>query len=66
MDIAAVQSRFARTGRLTRIDLKLAPGVAPAAARTALQAILPAGVLIEAPEQQPARQPTCRAPTGSI
>jgi len=49
MDIAAVQSRFAWTGRLTRIDLKLAPGVAPAAARSALQAILPAGVLIEAP-----------------
>ncbi|MBL8420476.1 MAG: ABC transporter permease [Dechloromonas sp.] len=50
MDIAAVQSLFARIGRLTRIDLKLAEGVAPAAARSALQAILPAGVLIEAPE----------------
>ena len=50
MDIAAVQSHFARIGRLTRIDLKLAEGVAPAAARSALQVILPAGVLIEAPE----------------
>lgn len=50
MDIAAVQSHFARIGRLTRIDLKLAEGVAPAAAGSALQAILPAGVLIEAPE----------------
>ena len=50
MDIAAVQSHFARIGRLTRIDLKLAEGVTPAAARSALQAILPAGVLIEAPE----------------
>ena len=50
MDIAAVQARFARLGRLTRIDLRLAEGVAPEAARAALQAILPAGVLIEAPE----------------
>ena len=50
MDIAAVQSLFARIGRLTRIDLQLAEGVAPDAARSALQAILPAGVLIEAPE----------------
>lgn len=50
MDIAAVQSHFARIGRLTRIDLRLAEGVTPAAARAALQAILPAGVLIEAPE----------------
>jgi len=49
MDIAAVQARFARLGRLTRIDLRLAEGVAPEAARASLQAILPAGVLIEAP-----------------
>ncbi|HSG23263.1 MAG TPA: ABC transporter permease, partial [Azonexus sp.] len=50
MDIAAVQSHFGKIGRLSRIDLKLVEGVAPAAARSALQAILPAGVLIEAPE----------------
>ncbi len=50
MDIAAVQRHFARLGRLTRIDLRLAEGVEPQAARTALQAIAPAGVLIEAPE----------------
>ncbi|MDP2882240.1 MAG: FtsX-like permease family protein [Azonexus sp.] len=50
MDIAAVQARFARLGRLTRIDLRLAEGVAPAAARTALQAVLPVGVLIETPQ----------------
>ena len=50
MDIAAVQARFAKLGRLTRIDLRLAEGVAPEAARLGLQAILPAGVLIEAPE----------------
>jgi putative ABC transport system permease protein len=50
MDIAAVQSHFAKLGRLTRIDLKLAEGVTPDQARPALQAILPAGVLIEVPE----------------
>ena len=50
MDIAAVQSRFGKLGRLTRIDLRLAGGVPPEAARSALQALLPAGVLIEAPE----------------
>jgi putative ABC transport system permease protein len=50
MDIAAVQSHFAKLGRLTRIDLKLAEGVTPDQARAALQAILPAGVLIEMPE----------------
>ena len=49
MDIAAVQLHFARFGRLTRIDLRLAEGVLPAAARAELQAILPAGVLVEAP-----------------
>jgi len=50
MDIATVQSRFGKLGRLTRIDLRLAEGVPPEAARSALQALLPAGVLIEAPE----------------
>lgn len=50
MDIAAVQSYFGKLGRLTRIDLKLAEGVTPDQARPALQAILPAGVLIEVPE----------------
>lgn len=50
MDIAAVQSHFGQLGRLTRIDLKLAEGVTPDQARPALQAILPAGVLIEVPE----------------
>ena len=49
MDIAAAQSRFGKLGRLTRIDLRLAEGVPPEAARSALQALLPAGVLIEAP-----------------
>lgn len=49
MDIAAVQEQFARLGRLTRIDLRLADGVVPEEARAALQALLPAGVLIEVP-----------------
>ena len=50
MDIAAVQSRFARLGRLSRINLRLSEGAAPEAVRESLQAILPAGVLVEAPE----------------
>ncbi|MFZ2852527.1 MAG: ABC transporter permease [Rhodocyclaceae bacterium] len=50
MDIAAVQARFSLIGRLTRIDLRLADGVAPEAARAALQAVLPIGVLIETPQ----------------
>ena len=49
MDIAAVQMHFGKTGRLTRIDLRLAEGVALATARADLQALLPGGVLIEAP-----------------
>ena len=50
MDIAAVQARFAKLGRLTRIDLRLAEGVTAEAAQLGLQAMLPAGVLLEAPE----------------
>jgi putative ABC transport system permease protein len=50
MDIAAAQARFGKLGRLTRIDLRLTDGVTPEAARQALQAMLPAGVLVEAPE----------------
>ena len=49
MDIAAVQARFGRLGRLTRIDLTLASGVSPAAAQADLQALLPSGVVVEAP-----------------
>jgi len=50
MDIAAVQKQFSRLGQLTRIDLRLASGVDERAARTALDPLLPAGVLLEAPE----------------
>ena len=51
MDIAAVQRDFAMLGRLTRIDLRLAAGVSPGTARDALQAMLPAGVVIQAPAE---------------
>jgi len=50
MDIAAVQTRFARLGRLSRINLRLSEGTIPEKVRESLQAILPAGVLVEAPE----------------
>ena len=50
MDIAAVQARFGRLGQLTRIDLRLVDGVEPGAVRDVLQGVLPAGVLVEAPE----------------
>lgn len=55
LDIAAVQFRFGKIGRLTRIDLRLAEGVSPEAARTSLQAILPAGVVVE-PSQEAENQ----------
>lgn len=50
MDIAAVQARFGRVGRLSRIDLKLAEGVMPDVAIARLQPLLPAGVVVTAPE----------------
>jgi putative ABC transport system permease protein len=46
MDIAAAQSYFGRVGRLTRIDLRLAPGVEVSTFRAALQASLPPGVVV--------------------
>lgn len=50
MDIAAVQWRFGRLGRLSRIDLRLADGVTPEAAGAALAPLLPAGVQLAPPE----------------
>lgn len=50
MDIAAVQTGLGKLGHITRIDLRLAEGLAPAAAQAALQPLLPAGVLVEAPQ----------------
>lgn len=50
MDIAAAQTVFDKLGRITRIDLRLPEGVTPDSASAAVQTLLPAGVLIEAPE----------------
>ncbi|UCV09001.1 ABC transporter permease [Dechloromonas denitrificans] len=50
MDIAAVQTHFAMLGRISRLDLRLTDGVPPDTARRTLQALLPPGVLIEAPQ----------------
>lgn len=49
MDIAAVQDRFDFGERLTRIDVRLAPGADRAHAQQRLQALLPAGVSIAPP-----------------
>jgi putative ABC transport system permease protein len=50
MDIAGAQSLFDRTGVLTRIDLRLRPGVDIAAFRQQLQQRLPAGLTVDSPE----------------
>ncbi|MCU0759471.1 MAG: ABC transporter permease [Steroidobacteraceae bacterium] len=44
MDIASAQWTLGRLGALNRIDLRLAPGTAPAAFRERLARVLPAGV----------------------
>jgi putative ABC transport system permease protein len=49
MDIAGAQRAFDRLGRLTRIDLKLAPGVDAEAFRAALQPTLPPGLAVARP-----------------
>ena len=46
IDIAAAQSRFARLGRLDRIDLKLAEGANAVRVREAITALLPAGAAL--------------------
>lgn len=50
MDIAAAQLAFGRFGKLSRIDLIVAGTTSPESLRQGLQAILPAGVLLETPE----------------
>lgn len=50
IDIAAAQSDFNRLGRLSRIDLRLRPGVDARRFRDELRAMLPAGVVVSAPD----------------
>ncbi|HNC66937.1 MAG TPA: ABC transporter permease [Thauera aminoaromatica] len=50
MDLGAAQQAFARIGVLSRIDLRLAEGVSPAAAQAALSALLPPGIALRTPE----------------
>jgi putative ABC transport system permease protein len=50
VDIGGAQSLFERPGRLTRIDLRVAPGIDVARFREELQQRLPAGVAVETPE----------------
>jgi putative ABC transport system permease protein len=54
-DIAGVQTAFGRLGRLSRIDLRVRPGVDVAGLRARLAAELPAGVRVERPEAAVAR-----------
>ena len=49
MDIAAAQWRLHRLGRLTRIDLRLRPGVDVTAFKERLQRTLPPGVYVQRP-----------------
>lgn len=50
MDIAGAQSNFDRLGVITRIDLRLKPGVDLDAFRDRLRRSLPAGLVVERPE----------------
>ena len=50
MDIAGVQWRFDRLSRLSRIDLRLVPGVDVAVVQEQIATLLPAGVAIVRPE----------------
>jgi len=50
MDIAAAQASFDRVGLITRLDLRLKPGVDLPAFRDRLQQQLPAGIAVERPE----------------
>ena len=50
MDIAGVQWRFDRLSRLSRIDLRLVPGVDVAVLQQRIATLLPAGVAVVRPE----------------
>ena len=54
-DIAAVQQRFDRIGRLDRLDLLLAPGVSAREAGEAIVAVLPADARLATPEAESRR-----------
>ena len=51
MDIAGAQTQFDRLGLISRIDLRLKPGVEAAALRDRLQARLPPGLVVLPPQQ---------------
>jgi putative ABC transport system permease protein len=55
MDIGAAQWRLQRLGMLSRIDMKLRPGVNPEAFASRLAAQLPAGVVVSTPEDNRTR-----------
>jgi putative ABC transport system permease protein len=50
MDIAAAQDQFGRAGHLTRIDLRVRPGIDVRALRARIVAALPAGLALEPPQ----------------
>ena len=50
MDIAGAQAQFDRLGRITRVDLRLSPGIDVDAFRRRLHTVLPSGVAAERPE----------------
>lgn len=51
LDIATVQWRFARLGKLTRIAVRLKPGSDPLAVKARIAAGLPAGVFVATPDE---------------
>lgn len=51
MDIAGAQEGFARLSRLSRIELRLAPGTDATALRAAMAGLLPPGVALRAPAE---------------
>ena len=55
VDIATAQERFGRIGRLSRIDVRLRPGVQSGAATDAFRAVLPPGVVVSPPASIAAR-----------
>ena len=50
MDIAGAQQKFSRLGRITRVDLRVRPGIDVAALQQRLRQQLPAGTSIDKPE----------------